>query len=69
MDRFITKKLVAWRDRPNRKPLLIRGARQVGKTHSVIECGEFHEITFIFEASFEEFNPKGLKLDFIQKIH
>ncbi len=30
--RKATLKLVAWRDDPNRKPLLLRGARQVGKT-------------------------------------
>ena len=30
--RNITKKLNAWRTSPNRKPLILRGARQVGKT-------------------------------------
>jgi hypothetical protein len=31
--------LSAWRDRPNRKPLILRGARQVGKTHLVEHWG------------------------------
>ncbi|MDA3800222.1 MAG: AAA family ATPase [Kiritimatiellae bacterium] len=39
MRRQITKKLVEWKDRQNRKPLIIRGARQVGKTYSITEFG------------------------------
>jgi len=31
--------MVMWRDSPRRKPLLVRGARQVGKTHSVLDFG------------------------------
>jgi len=31
--------LSAWRHRPNRKPLILRGARQVGKTHLVEHWG------------------------------
>ncbi len=32
MKRLIEKDLLAWQDSPRRKPLIIRGARQVGKT-------------------------------------
>lgn len=32
MKRYAFEKLKAWRDNPNRKPLVIKGARQVGKT-------------------------------------
>lgn len=32
MKRLIEKELQAWKDSPRRKPLIIRGARQVGKT-------------------------------------
>jgi len=39
MKRLVTDKLIAWRDRRNRKPLIIRGARQVGKTHSIEAFG------------------------------
>jgi predicted AAA+ superfamily ATPase len=42
MYRFITKKLLDWKKRPNRKPLILRGARQVGKTHTVLEFGREH---------------------------
>lgn len=42
MDRLITKKLLDWKKRPNRKPLILRGARQVGKTHTVLDFGREH---------------------------
>ncbi|MGV8137737.1 MAG: ATP-binding protein [Mangrovibacterium sp.] len=42
MKRSITEKLTAWKNNPGRKPLLIRGARQVGKTYSIIEFGKTH---------------------------
>jgi len=35
MNRYITQKLMEWRTTPRRKPLIIRGARQVGKTYSI----------------------------------
>ncbi len=40
MDRLITQKLCDWKDNKHRKPLMIRGARQVGKTWSVIDFGK-----------------------------
>ena len=33
MKRFITKKLIEWKNSKERKPLIIKGARQVGKTY------------------------------------
>jgi len=42
MRRLITDALVAWKDARDRKPLLLRGARQVGKTWSVRDLGERH---------------------------
>lgn len=35
MKRLITKQLNEWKNKENRKPLIIRGARQVGKTYSI----------------------------------
>jgi uncharacterized protein len=40
MERIILKKLIEWKDRKTRKPLLLRGARQVGKTWMLIHFGE-----------------------------
>ena len=38
--RHIDEKLLEWKDAPRRKPLLIRGARQVGKSTAVRELGK-----------------------------
>ncbi|MCK5851465.1 ATP-binding protein [bacterium] len=52
MIRKIEKNLIKWKNNNKRKPLLIRGARQVGKTYSVRKLGE----TFnkFLEVNFEE---------------
>ena len=42
MERKIAKALEEWKARPARKPLLLQGARQVGKTYSVLEFGRKH---------------------------
>lgn len=50
MKRLIEKNLDAWKESKRRKPLLIRGARQVGKTYVVRQFGRkfksFAEINF-----------------------
>lgn len=40
MKRFITEKLIDWKNRKDRKPLILRGARQVGKTYILQEFGK-----------------------------
>ena len=42
MKRFIDQELLQWKHRKRRKPLIVRGARQVGKTHSIRSFGESH---------------------------
>ena len=39
MQRHSLRDLVAWKNRPNRKPILLQGARQVGKTWLMQEFG------------------------------
>ncbi|MEI6310209.1 MAG: AAA family ATPase, partial [bacterium] len=39
MKRLIEEKLIAWKEQADRKPLLLRGARQVGKTWTVLDFG------------------------------
>ena len=39
MQRFITKKLYDWKNSKDRKPLILKGARQVGKTYILKEFG------------------------------
>ena len=33
MERNVIKQLLAWKQKKNRKPLIVNGARQVGKTY------------------------------------
>ncbi|GAB4342073.1 MAG: ATP-binding protein [Calditrichia bacterium] len=40
MYRFVETKLVEWLNRRDRKPLIVRGARQVGKTWSILQFGK-----------------------------
>lgn len=67
MKRLITQKLKVWKEQSNRKPLIVRGARQVGKSYAITEFGkqffkgEVHIINFekqpdwqrIFEPNFD----------------
>ena len=39
MQRFIMDKLIEWKNSSNRKPLILKGARQVGKTYILKEFG------------------------------
>jgi predicted AAA+ superfamily ATPase len=47
MERKITNELVAWKNRINRKLLILNGARQVGKTYILKEFGEKHYSNFV----------------------
>ena len=40
MKRLIESELLEWKQRPDRKPLLVYGARQVGKSHTLLEFGK-----------------------------
>ena len=42
MERSITGQLISWKDAADRKPLIVRGARQVGKTWILKEFGKRH---------------------------
>lgn len=43
MKRLVTTYLQVWKEDPYRKPLLLRGARQVGKTYEVRQFGKTYE--------------------------
>ena len=49
MKRFALEKLIEWKNKPNRKPLIIRGARQVGKTWLMKEFGKicFEKVAYV----------------------
>jgi len=57
MEREIDQFLREWRDRPSRKSLLVRGARQVGKTYSVRRLGRTFD--HYVEINFEETPSAG----------
>jgi predicted AAA+ superfamily ATPase len=40
MERKISQKLLDWKNSPDRMPLIVTGARQVGKTYSLLEFGK-----------------------------
>lgn len=59
MIRKISEKLQEWRNRPNRHPLILRGARQVGKTFLVRELA--NSFQHYLEVNFEE-DPAAAQL-------
>jgi len=48
MRRFIEQTLLEWKQRKDRKPLLVNGVRQIGKTWSIRKFGENHFANFIY---------------------
>ena len=56
MKRDIYKNLMEWKHDPNRRPLIMRGARQVGKTYIINQFGE-KEFDQIITLNFEK-NPE-----------
>jgi predicted AAA+ superfamily ATPase len=70
MERKIMNNLLKWKANPEKKPLLIRGARQVGKTYTALTFGKRHykntvyfnmenssEITAVFD---RDLNPERI---------
>ena len=56
MKREILEKLIEWKNRDDRKPLVLTGARQVGKTWVLKELGQtqFEKMAYV---NFEEMKP------------
>lgn len=48
MKRLIESKLIAWKNSATRKPLIIYGARQIGKTYTILEFGKsnYHNVVY-----------------------
>jgi len=53
MKRFLYKQLVTWKSKKRRKPLLLKGARQVGKTWLIEEFGK-NEFKTVHTFNFQE---------------
>ncbi|MCB1113967.1 MAG: ATP-binding protein [Chlamydiia bacterium] len=82
MDRAIEKELREWKDKPNRLPLILRGARQVGKSYTVELFGKQYfencvvvnfELKPDFCRCFEDLEPEKIlsKIELLtnQSIH
>lgn len=72
LKRKIDKYLDEWYKDPDHKPLIINGARQIGKTVSVRAFGKAHyesvvEINFVLEEKFRSIFDDGYKVDTILK--
>ena len=70
LNRRIDDVLENWRDRKARKPLIIRGARQIGKTESIRHFAKKHyasvvEVNFVDEPVFKTITAEGYKPDAI----
>jgi predicted AAA+ superfamily ATPase len=73
MKRIIDQHLEDWKNSPYRKPLLLRGARQVGKTHAVRQLARkfnsFVELNFEFDVGVKNIFDKDLDpLRIIQEL-
>lgn len=53
MKRFIEKTLVAWKNKADRLPLILRGARQVGKSYTIEKFGK-ENFSNVVKVNFEE---------------
>ena len=64
--------LESWKSDPNHKPLLVKGARQVGKTESIRHFAESHyenviEVNFVFQPEFKQITADGYKAERVIK--
>ena len=61
-----------WKKDPNRKPLLVKGARQVGKTESIRHFANANyenviEVNFVFQPEFKQITADGYKAENVIK--
>ncbi len=66
MKRLIEQKLIDWKNKKNRKPLIIFGARQIGKTHSMLDFGKKYYENLVycnFESNIELHKVFEIDLD------
>lgn len=72
LKRKIDRYLIDWKNNPNRKPLVVKGARQVGKTESIRAFGKHNyesviEINFVLQKKFRGIFDNGYEVDTIVK--
>ena len=72
LKRKIDRYLANWKQNPNRKPLIVKGARQIGKTNSIRAFGRANyesviEINFVLQKKFCSIFDNGYEVDTIIK--
>ena len=72
LKRKIDAVLAAWKQNPQRKPLIVKGARQIGKTISIRAFGQANyesviEINFVLQKKFRSIFDNGYEVDTIIK--
>ena len=76
MDKLLRRKvddyLMAWKNSPDRKPLIIKGARQIGKTRSIEWFASQNyktviQINFIEQPKYKNIFEDGFEVDAILK--
>ena len=68
IDTFLNK----WKQNPKRKPLIVKGARQIGKTESIRAFGRANyesvlEMNFVLQKKFRNIFNDGYEVDQIIK--
>lgn len=72
LKRKIDKYLMEWKNNADRLPLIIKGARQIGKTNAIRNFGKnnykcFIEINFVFNPEFKNIFDRSFEVDEIIK--
>lgn len=72
LKRKIDNYLIEWKNTSGKLPLIIKGARQIGKTNAIRNFGEnnyksFIEINFVFEPEFKSIFDRSFNVDEIIK--
>ena len=72
LKRKIDKFLLEWKDNPERKPLIVQGARQMGKTESIRAFARANydlviEVNFALQKKFRTIFEDGYEVDDIIK--
>lgn len=72
LERKIDKYLKAWKSNPDRLPLIVKGARQIGKTASIMKFAKesyksIIEINFVLQKQYKDIFDDGFEVDNIVK--
>lgn len=71
LKRKIDEYLIEWKKNPEKKPLIIKGARQIGKTFSIEQFGRtykrFIEINFITQPEYKQIFSNGYSTESVIK--